>query len=391
MDPSTFKKLQAASEEASSSSGSWEILSYTAYPKTTQEYTGYDNWTGYQNGAANSIFNGVNNTNVTTSWDTSRPWHRFGQIGYGPFHNHTKYNSGANNRTSAGDGDGWYEAAYDKTGLRKVALVGNEGTVDLNDPTNSTNHLVYDLVGTSGNTSDSDAGTGAYSVISLLQTLSAYNRNNANWTTEGGGPGFAHNQLFNGPNCRNFTSGGGSKGQAGYSGILTSSAGKMRPIGLNHHTISTTYYPDFFCFWGINLDSDHDTQVCAAYYGNGTNFDCIGRPNNMGSYATQSQYLKSDSWRGLAPIYTFWSMWGNDWHGNSKTQNISGSAIQVGNDYYSGTNITVYPNPPNGGTPINQAISMQSFPGTATPTQNNNLNVDPNLHMCKQVYFLGFS
>jgi len=393
MDPKVLKMMQGAS---GASGGGWEILAYTAYPKEQRTFDNHSGqaWTqGYKDV---SIW--ANNSNHTVTGGAFTPstyaCDRFGRIGRGEFQTHTESDSGADNRTAAGDGDGFYSAAYNKTGLKKVALVGNAGTVDLTDPTNSTNHLVYDLVGTSGNTTDADAGTGTYTLISLLQTLSAYNRNNTSWHGDGGSPGFPNNLLFNGPDCRNFTSGGGAKTEAGYSGLLSASAGKMRNItsgsdGTGNNNIDTTYYPRFFCFWGINLDSDHDTQVCCAFgAGASSGYNAIGRTNNMGSLSTQSAALKADSFRGSNVIYSNWSLWGNDWHVDTQKQNISGKSDvdgAGGNDFH-GSALTL----PSGGG-VAYTFSMQSWPGTVTPPSQVAAGNNPNDYMCKEVYFLGFS
>tara|TARA_R100001443_G_scaffold39826_1_gene53230 strand:- start:74 stop:1267 length:1194 start_codon:yes stop_codon:yes gene_type:complete len=397
MDPKVLKMMQGAS---GASDGKWEILAFTSKPKKAQTFSSYTDWsTGYEDelwwtGNATSPLEGG-------SWNTAAyPCDRFGRIGRGEFQTHTESNSGADTRTAAMDGDGFYSAAYNKTGLTKIALVGadasgnsfdnlgNATTLDLTDPTNSTHHLVYDLVGTSGNTDDADAGTGTYTLISLLQTLSAYNRNNTNWASQG--TNNAHNLLFNGPNCRNFTSGGGAKTEAGYSGILSSAAGQMRNISTladpTRSTIDTTHYPRFFCFWGINLDSDHDTQVCCAYgSGSSSGYNAIGRADNMGSLATQSVALKKDNWRGAGPLWSFWSLWGNDWHSDSQKQNISGASNQTGSSAstsdYAGSNMTI------SGTAY--TFSNQSWPGTATPDAG--VAQDPTAHMTKAVYLLGFS
>jgi hypothetical protein len=384
MDPKVLKMMQGAS---GASGGGWEILAYTAHPKLARNWSHFGgNWTtGYRDA---STWTGNSASPLSGgAWNpSSYPCDRFGRICRGEFQTHTASDSGANNRTAQGDGDGFYSAAYNKTELTKVALVGDDGTVDLTDPTNSSNYLVYDLVGTSGNTDDADAGTGTYTLISLLQTLSAYNRNNTNWA--GSGTNNAHNLLFNGPNCRNFTSGGGAKTEAGYSGLLSASAGKMRNIssGLSGglDTIDTTHYPRFFCFWGINLDSDHDTQVCCAYgCGASSGWNAIGRSNNMGSLAIQNDAKKGDQWRESSVIYTNWSLWGGDWHTDSQKQNISGksNAGGAGGNDYDGTTMTI------GGTTYN--FSGQSFPGTVTPEAG--VLQSPNDYMCKSVYFLGFS
>ncbi len=409
----------------------WEILSYTDKISQTRDYTNSVTGTVTHNGywpASNldSLPWPYNNDRaggssaITATWAPSTiPWHRFGQMGRRAFDDHTETDSGANTRTELGDGDGWYKAAYNKTKLTKVALVGNEGTVDLEEPTNSTNHLVYDLVGTSGNTTDADAGTGDYTVISLIQTLSQYNQDNATWHSAGNVAADATNNhlLFNGPDSRNFTSGGGAQTQAAYSGVCTSAAGKMHPMGKNSTTFERSEYPNLFAFWAINVDSDHDTQVCVAFHAGGTGntyggWNSLGRPDNMGlspTLATQgpNQTNKGDSFRNAAAAYTFWSMWNNDWHGNTQTQNIAGNYNAT---YDEDTETTVAQTGTankytNKGTATrfssNSAdkqwrIAMQSTPGVKTPGGNDPKNEtdssdDPMLYMCKQVYFLGYS
>jgi hypothetical protein len=431
MDTNNLKKLQAASAASTggSSSSGWEILAYTDYPKKTEAFANFNDWTtGYTNGAPSTLqtFNG-NRTTIPATFDTSVPIDRFGKIGRHEFQSHTETDSGANNRTSEGDGDGWYSAAYNKTNLTKIALVGVNGsdTVDLTNPTNSTNHLVYNLVGTSGTESDADMGTGTYTVISLLQTLALYNRNNTTWHSNGTITSDAtnHNLLFNGPNCRNFTSGGGSRTQAGYSGVLQSAAGKMHHIGdvgtdSGDEGIDTTNYPNLFCFWGIDLDSDHDTQVCAAYYGGGPSvgshnpygdYMALGRSNDMGlssqPLATQTTYLKKDRWRNTHVAWTFWSMWGNDWHTDTLRRNISGSGVTTdpttGHTFTQDETTTAAQTPSaanlyrNEGTDYtftsggpSTVLSWQTPPGTVTP--KNNVTVDPSLYMCQKVYLLGY-
>ena len=430
MDTNNLKKLQAASAAAGGGSSDWEILAYTDRPKVDRTWdNGYTAWAGYRDEGTNSVLQFYNGTRTTipNAFDTSVPFDRFGKMGRHEFQNHTETDSGANNRTSEGDGDGWYSAAYNKTNITKIALVGVNGsdTVDLSDPTNSTNHLVYNLVGTSGTETDSDMGTGTYTVISLLQTLALYNRNNPSWHGAGTVSADAtnNNLLFNGPNCRNFTSGGGSRTQAGYSGVLQSAAGKMHHVGATstdgQTSIDTTNYPNLFCFWGINLDSDHDTQVCAAYYGGGHSvgshnpygdYMAIGRHDNMGltnPLATQTTYKKQDSWRGVSPAYVFWSMWGNDWHNSSKRQNISGTGVTTdpttGHTFTQDEQTTAVQTPPSANEYRNVGmdqsflaitgapawmLSTQTFPGTVSPTKTQ--TVDPNLYMCQKVYLLGY-
>ena len=407
----------------------WEILSYTDKISQTRNYTnsitGTVTHNGYWPADTNNVWpynndRAAGNSAITATWAPSTiPWHRFGQMGRRAFDDHTETDSGADTRTKLGDGDGWYSAAYNKTNLTKVALVGNEGTVDLDEPTNSTNHLVYDLVGTSGNTTDADAGTGDYTVISLIQTLSQYNQDNATWHSAGDVAADATNNhiLFNGPDSRNFTSGGGAQTQAAYSGICTSAAGKMHPMGKNNGIFERSEYPNLFAFWAINVDSDHDTQVCVAFHAGGTGntyggWNSLGRNDYMGistGYATQNNATnKADSFRGAHAAYTFWSMWNNDWHSNTKRQNIAGNynsawdedattTVQqtpAGADAYknSGTSTKFG----SGAALKDWHIAMQSPPGVKTPSGNDPKNEtetsdDPMLYMCKQVYFLGYS
>ena len=387
-------------------SGTWEILAYTDRPSDDQAYPnrGYISVSGYIPDSTTNVawyYNGPSNQSPVT-FSTNVPWRRFGLMGRHEFHNHTEANSGANTRNSQGDGDGFYTAAYNKTNLTKIALVGDEGTVDLANPENSTNHLVYDLVGTNGNTTDADAGTGSYTLMSLLFALSQYNRNNTNWSNQG--TNNAHNQLFNGPDSRNFTSGGSdqqNRTQAGYSGLLQSAAGKMRPLSENGRDVLTDVYPNLFCFWGINLDSDHDTQVCCAYYGGpGSTADnpyggyrALGRSDNMGAKNIQTTFKKGDAWRGEDPSYTFWSLWGNDWHGNSKKQNIAGTGTGNQDTDSNADNHNQGYDPKFGGSTAYK-VSLQTTPGVHYPKEDNGENQpsnDPANHMVKKVYMLGFS
>ena len=152
----------------------------------------------------------------------------------------------------------------------------------------------------------------------------------------------------------------------------------------NRNSIDTSNHPRFFCFWGINLDSDHDAQVCCAY-GGGTNsgWNAIGRENNMGSFTTQTDGRKGDQWRGSNALWTFWSLWGNDWHSDSQKQNISGQDNSTGarTTVSDGQDLNI------GGT--GYRFSMQSWPGTAGPDAG--VTVDPNVNMTKAVYLLGYS
>ena len=72
---------------------------------------------------------------------------------------------------------------------------------------------------------------------------------------------------------------------------------------------TVTAVPSRFVIWGINEDSDNDTQVLAAY---------------SGTLAVGNG--KSDYWRNNNPPRLYWSYWGNDWHSSSSGQTISVSS-----------------------------------------------------------------
>ena len=109
--------------------------------------------------------------------------------------------------------------------------------------------------------------------------------------------GSANDGCFNANSARCFVGGNYT------SGCLSEDSGHFRV------THCTSCSPDKFAIWGVNEDSDNDTQVLAAYWGDLT-----------------SSSGKGDSWRGQNPRQTFWSYWGNDWHSNSCSQTISAGA-----------------------------------------------------------------
>ena len=116
-------------------------------------------------------------------------------------------------------------------------------------------------------------------------STSTYNINNSSWAN--------NDTVFGSNSVDNFTAGNAVSGTvSSHSGHFQSSAGST---------------PSNFCIWGINRDSDNDTQVLCAYSGNLTSG-------------------KSDAWRGDNPSQSFFSYWGNDWHSNTQTQTISGSS-----------------------------------------------------------------
>ena len=197
-------------------------------------------------------------------------------------------NTGADGRTSFGDGSGLYNGFFTTTGITKMALV--DGTGNMTDMTSHTNYLVYDLVG---------SGTGSETMYEILYRLDQYNLNNPSWA---GGPG---DSLFETDSCTDFVAGTAKSGTLTATSSTWLARGPAAPAPLSPSP-STTTQPHAFCIWGVNRDSDNDTQVLCAYSGD-----------------LSQGCGKSDSWRGNSPYQTFWSYWGNDWHSNSQSQTIS--------------------------------------------------------------------
>ena len=204
----------------------------------------------------------------------------FGNPGTSTWQSCTASSTGANGRTAIGDAVGLYNAFFTKTGITKVALVSGDGSIS--DPTSHSHYIVYDLV---------SSGTGSESLNQIIKRLDLYNRQNSNWG------GSSYDNLFQSSSVTNFT--GGVNGYSGISSVAPSHSGG------NFQTNTGTTFPDKFCIWGINNDSDNDTQVLCAY---------------SGTLAVGNG--KSDSWRRNNPSHTFWSYWGNDWHYNSPIQTI---------------------------------------------------------------------
>lgn len=185
--------------------------------------------------------------------------------------NGTSSSTNANSRTAFGQAPGLYKGFFQKRNITRIAYVSGTGTIG--SPTTNSHYLVYDLV----------ESTGTESIYEILVRLDAYNLSN-NWgNTDAAG--------FTSPSVTNFTGGSG-----GYSGTLSQSGGGWTDNAGNN--------PDRFALWGINTDSDDDTQVMVSFSG------------NLGSG-------KMDSWRGSNASQTFWSYWGQDWHSTSSGQTIS--------------------------------------------------------------------
>ena len=208
----------------------------------------------------------------------------FGCPGNAAFTTITESGTGANARTAVGDGEGIYSGFFNTTNITKVALVhGHDGSGSITPGSGGawTRYVVYDLV----------ENTGSETLYEIIKRLDTYNKNNPSWAGNTGDGCFHANSST----C--FVSGDYT------SGCLSEDSG--------HFKVSrcTTCSPDKFAIWGVNEDSDNDTQVLAAYWGDLT---------------TSSG--KADSWRGQNPYQTFWSYWGNDWHSNSCSQTISAGA-----------------------------------------------------------------
>ncbi len=198
---------------------------------------------------------------------------KFGYTGNNQFKSITESGTGADGRTGVGDGDGLYSAFFNKTGITQIALANDhKGGTGVNPTTDFNRYIVYDLVSSTTKT--------MYNIINDLDT---YNINNANWDN--------NDSVFGANSVENFVAGNY------HSGTMSADSGHFKDTTQNQT-------PTKFVIWGVNRDSDNDTQVLCSYYGN-------------------LQNGKSDSWRGNSPRETFWSYWGNDWHSNSQQQTIS--------------------------------------------------------------------
>ena len=201
----------------------------------------------------------------------------FGNTGSSTWRSITASSTGANNRDAFGDGAGLYNAFFTASDITKIALV--DGTGNMSDMTSHNNYLIYDLVG---------SGTGSETIWDILYRLDQYNVNNSPWQ--------GNDTVFGTDSCTDFTAG------TAKSGTLSAQGGSWEANAANPS--GTTQLSEFH-IWGVNRDSDNDTQVlcsCAANLATG----------------------KADSWRNNNPDETFWSYWGNDWHSNTQSQTIGG-------------------------------------------------------------------
>ena len=196
-----------------------------------------------------------------TSYDPN-----FASPGTSNFASSTASGTGASTRTS---GLGVYDAFFNKVGITKIALCGTD--YNGSDPTTSSAYNIYDLVATT-----------TKSLFQTLKDLDSYKQSNSNFAGSSG-------QNFPTDSVDNFVSGNA------VSGTLVQSAGSMVAEG--------GAAASSFCVYGINQDSDRDTQALCFYSGNLTSG-------------------KGDAWRGVTPKETLFTYWGNDFHTNSQTQRI---------------------------------------------------------------------
>ena len=201
----------------------------------------------------------------------------FGNTGSNTWRSITASSTGANNRDAFGDGAGLYNAFFTASNITKIALV--DGTGNMSDMTSHNNYLIYDLVG---------SGTGNETIWDILYRLDQYNVNNSPWQ--------GNDTVFGTDSCTDFTAG------TAKSGTLSAQGGSWEANATNPS--GSTQLSEFH-IWGVNRDSDNDTQVLCA---------C----------AANLQSGKADSWRSNNPDETFWSYWGNDWHSNTQSQTIGG-------------------------------------------------------------------
>jgi len=201
----------------------------------------------------------------------------YGNPGTSGFTSVTASSTGADGRTAFGDGKGVYDAFFNKTNITKIALVSGDG--ELSDPTSHTHYLVYDLVNT---------GTDFESIYTILKRIDAANRA----STQNAGTDSLWSS-FSAPSANNFTT--------THSGLVSATSGTLKT------NRSASPNPDKFCIWGINLDSDNDTQVLCAYSG----------------LLTDAANIKGDSWRGQTPVETAWSYWGADFNSTRNARTIS--------------------------------------------------------------------
>jgi len=226
---------------------SWRIIMHTDSQKS--------NWGG-----------NVNNTTLTQRQAA------FGNPGGSTWSGITTSSTGAVNRNAFGDGVGLYDAFFTQAGITHFALV--DGTGSLGDPTSNNNYRVYTLHHACTN-----------NIYATLKDIDTRMKANV----------WANNDTIFGTNSSDDPVAGTAT-----SGVLTASGGTSTSMNDKDNDPNV----NSFCIWGINRDSDNDTQVLCSYSGN-------------------LQTGKGDAWRGQNPSETHWSYWGNDFHSSSAAQTIS--------------------------------------------------------------------
>lgn len=172
------------------------------------------------------------------------PWGAPGNSsnGGGLFKTATASNTGAATRVQIGSGIGLYSAFFSKTGITKIAIAsGHDGSANTNmtpgSGGNFSKWVIYDLVEPMTN-----------SVYTTIDTLDTYNIDqgtlNQSW--------HGNDTVFGTNSANNFVAG------PAYSGTLSSNSG--------HYKCEDNNTPDRFAIWGVNRESDNDTQVLCAYY-----------------------------------------------------------------------------------------------------------------------------
>lgn len=234
---------------------------FGAYPNRTGE----EKWRIIMHTNSSKSNYGSNNQNM----NNAAP---FGNYGTSAWNSITASSTGANTRTNFGDGVGLYDAYFTMNVITKFAIV--DGTGDLVDVTTHTNRRVYTLYNTC-----------TTNINAILQNIDSRMKSNV-WAN--------NDNIFGSNSSVDPVAGSATSGYLSDSGA---SSGFLD---------NTNAVPSSFAIWGINRDSDNDTQVLCAYSGNLTSG-------------------KGDAWRGANPHTTLWSYWGNDFHSNSAAQTISAS------------------------------------------------------------------
>ena len=259
----------------------------------------------------------------------------FGNAGSSSWTTANATGTGANGRTSFGSGEGLYNDFFSTTGITWFGYIIFTNTGSMNSANVTLAQLEQNFDPTTGGWADTSIfgsntkiamykckeGPGGSSGSDVAMTLSLYH------TLKDIDTKLSNNQFTNDSNVATQIHG---TDHTKYNRNSTNSicagtlgfTGERSGASLVNGAITFT---EKFCVWGINYDSDNDTQVCCFY---------------DGTLATGNG--KADSWRGNTPYMSFWSYWGDDFHSNSTDQRI-GNNKQTDPGYHtnnanSGTN-----------------------------------------------------